>query len=202
MNNILKLITCSFITISFIGCAPKLTYTEIYNLTNAQYVAFNENNIQYDYDNTLSKYIKEYGEEGYRKKLEKINESRINNEHKPIYNDIGDLKIQDLNKCKSTYFYKVKFIVDKAQMTPYLDSIALQNNYKIFGKNNVHFDSKTKILETRLRNEQVLILDRDKKWKVISLKSFEKDFYDRYYGKGFSKCVIGKSENSEYLLYW
>lgn len=62
-----------------------------------------------------------------------------------MFSDVGDLRIQDINKCNSTHFYNVKHIIDKTQMTPYLDSIALELNYKSYGKENVNFDSNSKI---------------------------------------------------------
>lgn len=183
------------------SCAPKLTYTEINKKVNANYIALSENDIEYEFNNTPLKFIKEYGEEGFRKRLQELYESRKESEYPPYYNDIGDLRIQDINKCNSTYFYKVKYIIDKVQTTPYLDSIALELNYKIYGKENVHFNPNLKILETRLRKEGLLILDKDNNWKFLLFEDFDEKMYDRIYGKEFSECVKSKVKTSDYLSY-
>jgi hypothetical protein len=184
------------------SCAPKLTFTEINKRVNANYIALNENEIEYEFNNTPLKFIKEYGEEGFRKKLQEIYESRKESEYPPFYNDIGDLRMQNINKCNSTYFYKVKYIIDKVQTTPYLDSTALEHNYKSYGKENVHFNPNLKILETRLRKEGLLILDKDNNWKFLLFEDFDEKMYDRIYGKGFSECVKSKVKTSDYLSYW
>ena len=202
MNNKYQLILLIIIFQTIISCAPKLTFTEIEETVNKKYIAFNENDMEYEYKNTPVKYLKEYGEDGFRKKLQKIYESKKNSKYPVMFNDIGDLKIQDINKCNSTYFYKVKYLIDRAQMTPYLDSTALELNYKDYGKENVNFNPNSKILQTRLRKESILIYDKDKVWKFFNYEGFDKQSYDRYFGKGFSKCVKSKVDNSEYLPYW
>ncbi len=184
------------------SCAPKLTFTEINERVNAEYIALNENDIEYDFNNTPVKFIKEYGEEGFRKKLQAIYELRKENKYPPLYNDIGDLRMQDINKCNSTYFYKVKYIVDKVQTTPYLDSTALEFNYKSYGKENVHFNSNLKILETRLKKEGLLVLDKDNNWKFLLFEDLDEKMFDRIYGKEFSGCVKSKVNTSDYLSYW
>jgi len=202
MNNKYQLILLIIIFQTIISCAPKLTFTEIEERVNKEYIAFNKNDTEYEYHNTPVKYLKEYGEKGFRKKLQKIYELRKKSKYPIMFNDIGDLKIQDINKCKSTYFYKVKYIVDKAQMTPFLDSIALELNYKNYGKENVNFNPNSKILHTRLHKESILIFDKDKVWKILSFTDFDNRLYDRLFGKGFSKCLKSKVNNSEYLPYW
>jgi hypothetical protein len=187
---------------TFNSCAPKLTFTEIEERVNADYIAFNENDVEYEFNNTPVKYLKGYGEEGFRKKLQKTYESRKKSKYPPLFDDIGDLRTQEINKCNSTYFYKVKYIVDKAQMTPYLDSIALELNCKHYGKENVNFNQNSKILQTRLKKEGILIFDKDKVWKLLNYKSFDEQSYDIYFGKGFSECVKKKVDNSDYLPYW
>jgi hypothetical protein len=179
-----------------------LTFTEIKERVNADYIAFNENDFNYEFNNTPVKYVKGYGEEGFKNKLQKIHESRKKNKFPPLFNDIGDLRTQDINKCNSSYFYKVKYIIDKAQMTPYIDSIALELNYKSYGKDNVSFNPNSKILQIRLKKESILIFDKDKTWKLLNYKSFDEQSYDIYFGKGFSKCVKKKVDNSDYLPYW
>jgi len=184
------------------SCAPKLTFTEIEERINEKYTAFKENDIEYEFKNTPVKYLKDYGEKGFRKKLKKIYELRKKSKYPPLFNDIGELRIQDINKCNSTYFYKVKYIIDKAQMTPYLDSTALELNYKNYGKNNVSFNPNSKILQTRLRKENILIFDKDRVWKLLTFKDFDEQLYDRLLGKGFSKCLKSKVDKSDYLPYW
>ncbi len=201
MNNKYQLIFLIIIFQIIISCTPKLTLTKIEESVNKKYIAFNKNDMEYEYNNIPVKYLKEYGEDGFRKKLLKISESKKKNKYPIIFNEIGDLKVQDINKCNSTYFYKVKYLVDKAQMTPYLDSTALERNYKSYGKENVYFNPNSNILQTRLRKESILIYDKDKVWKLFNYEGFYKQSYDRYFGKGFSKCVKTKVDNSEYLPY-
>ena len=196
-----RLILFIIIIQTFGSCAPKLTFTEIEDRINANYIAFNENDIEYEFNNTPVKYIMGYGEEGFRKKLQKIYESRKKSKNRPLFNDIGNLRIQDINKCNSTYFYKVEYEVDKVQMTPYLDSIALEHNYKNYGKENVNFNPNSKILQIREKKEQILILDKDKEWKLLNYNDSEMQYLNKYYGKGFSECVQRKVTNSEYLPY-
>ena len=207
MNTIIKMIRKNQLILliiifqSLYSCAPKLTFTEIDERVNKEYIAFNENDIEYNYYNTPVKYLAEYGEEGFRKKLQKTYESRKKSKYPVLFNDIGELRVQDINKCNSTYFYKVKYIVDKAQITPYMDSIALERNYKSYGKENVSFNPNSKILQTRLRKESILILDKDKVWKLLNFTDFDNQLYDRLFGKDFSKCVKSKVDNSDYLPY-
>lgn len=184
------------------SCAPKLTFTEIEERINENYTAFNDNNIEYEFKNTPVKYLKDYGEKGFRKKLQEFYELRKKNEYPPLFSNVSDVRMQDINKCNSTYFYKVKYIVDKTQMTPYLDSTALELNYKIYGKENVNFHPNSKFLQTRLRKERILIFDKDKVWKLLEYKDLDEQMYDTYFGKGFSKCVKSKVDNSDYLPYW
>ncbi|MFD0975442.1 hypothetical protein [Salinimicrobium gaetbulicola] len=178
-----------------------MTFTEIEKRINSNYTAFNENDVEYEFGNKPVKYLKEYGEEGVREKLQEIYKLRKTRKYPILYDEIGDLRIQDINKCNSTYFYKVKYIVDKAQMTPYLDSTALERNYKSYGKDNVSFNPNSKILETRITKENILVLDKDKVWKLLDFKDFDEQLYDRFFGKGFSKCLKTKVKESDYLPY-
>ncbi|WP_136482346.1 hypothetical protein [Cognatitamlana onchidii] len=202
MINKLQLISILLIFLSFFNCAPKLTYIEIKEKVNNKYIALNEKDFEYEYNNLPEKYIMEYGEEGLIKKLQETYELRKKDKFPITYDDIGDFKIQPINKCNSTYFYKVKYIVDKVQMTPYLDSLALERNYKNYGKENVSFNSILKILEVRLYKEDILIFDKDKVWKLLAFKDFDSQLYDRLFRKGFSECVKTKIDNAEYLPYW
>ena len=87
-------------------------------------------------------------------------------------------------------------------MTPYLDSTALELNYRNYGKENVNYNPNSKILQTRLQEESILIFDKDNEWKMLSFKDFDNQLYDRLFGKGFSECLKSKVDNSEYLPYW
>jgi hypothetical protein len=184
------------------SCAPKLTFSEIEEKLNNKYIASNENDYEYEFNNIPVKFLKEYGEDVLKKKLQKTYETRKKDEYPTNFGNIGELKIQAQNKCRSTYFYKVKYIIDKAEMTPYLDSTALELNYKIYGKENVNFNSNSKILETRQREENIIIFDKDKMWKLMPFEAFDEKMYDRIFGKGFSKCLKSKVSNSDYLQYW
>jgi hypothetical protein len=184
------------------SCAPILTFTEIESRVNESYKAFNENNIEYEFKNTPIKYLKEYGEKGYKKKLLEIYELRKNNKYPPNYSEIGSLRIQAINKCNSTYFYKVKYLIDKTQHTPFIDSTALALNYKEYGRKNVNFLPKVKILQVREKKEEILILDKDRKWKLLTFNNSDMKTYDLYFGKGFSKCIKSKVSSSDYLPYW
>jgi len=180
------------------SCAPKLTFTEIEEKINASYTAFHEGDVEYMLKNQPKQALKEYGENGYRKNLLKVFNGKRTNI--PQFNDIGELRIQDRNKCNSTYFYKVKYLVDKAEFTPYLDSTALELNYKEYGKENVNFLSNAKILQTRLKKEEILIFDKGRKWILLDYDS-NMEYLNRYYGDGFSECIKSKVDSSNYLPY-
>ncbi|MCT4697515.1 hypothetical protein, partial [Tenacibaculum haliotis] len=140
------------------GCAPKLTYTEIENRINKDYNAFNDGNVEYEMKNTIKKYLKEYGKDGFRKMIKKRYSNRGNH---PYFN-VGSIKIQDRNKCNSTYFYNTKYTVDKSEITPYIDSTALKLNYKEYGRENVNFNPNSKILQIRMEKKGILIFDKDR----------------------------------------
>ena len=198
-HNKLILLIVSFYTLN--SCAPKLTFTEIEERINENYIALSENDIEYEYKNTPIKYIKKYGEEEFREKLEKIFILRKKNKYPISIGSVGDLKIQDIRKCNSTYFYNVRYLLDISQFTPYLDSIALERNYKKYGKENVHFLSNAKILETRQKKDAILIFDKDKEWKLLEYSNLDEQKYDTYFGNGFIKCIQTEINNSEYHGY-
>jgi len=168
---------------------------------NTDYIAFNENDLEYEIRNTPVKFVKEYGEDGNRETLKEIHDIRAKREYRPYYSDIGNLKVKSRSKCNSTYYYEVKFIVDRTEITPYLDSTALKLNYKEYGKENVNFNLNSKMLETRRTVKKMLFFDKDKEWKVLKLLSLNDKIYDHIFGKGFQKCVENKSETTEYLPY-
>jgi hypothetical protein len=175
-----------------------LTFTEIEEKINASYTAHFEGDIEYMIQNNPKQAVKEYGEDGLRKNLLKVFNGKRTNI--PRFNDIGELRIQDRNKCNSTYFYKVKYLVDKTQYTPYLDSTALELNYKDYGKENVFFNSNSKFLQIREKKERVLILDKGRNWILLDYDS-NMQYLDRYYGDGFSECIKVKVGSSNYLPY-
>ena len=203
MNFLKSRLICFIVVVqTFVGCAPKLTFTEIEKRVNLDYTASNENDIEYEFQNTPVKYLKEYGREGFREKLQEIYELRKTSKYPIIFDKIGDLRIQDIDKCNSTYFYKVKYVIDKVQMTPYLDSTALERNYKNYGRNNVNFNPNSDILEIRLTKESILVFDKDKEWKLLDYEDFDEQLYNRLFGTGFSDCLKAKVKESDYLPYW
>jgi len=195
---LLRFLVLPLMFCAFTSCSPTLTFTEVEERINSDYTAFNEGNVEYEVGNTPKKYLKEYGENGVRKKIQEIYSDR---KYPSSFGVIGELKIQDRNKCLSTYFYKVKYLVDKVQMTPYLDSTALKLNYKSYGKKNVKFNPNSKILQIRLTKEEILIFDKDRKWKLLPFDNFDSQLFDRIFGKGFSECIKSEVGNSEYLPY-
>lgn len=183
MMNYSKLLAYCLLICIFYSCAPKLSISEIELRINKKNTASFEGDVEYLLKNTPKKYLKEYGESLFREKLTKIYDNR----KYPIgYSDIGELAIQDRNKCNSFYYYKVTYKVTKAQMTPYLDSTALKLNQDKYGKKNVIFNSNSKILHVTEDKNSILIFDKDRKWKVLNL---DKKNLDKYYGGGFSKCL-------------
>lgn len=143
-NKYVKILCLSLLFGSLTCCSPKLNYTEIKERINADYSAFNEGNIDYELQNIPKKYVKEYGEKGLKEKLHRIYSNRTN----PLnFGEIGELRIQERNKCNSIYYYKTKFTVDKIEFTPYLDETVLERNYKSYGKENVSFNSNSKMLQ-------------------------------------------------------
>lgn len=196
-NKIRKLFTCFIIFGATFGCAPKLTITDIESRINKDYTAFNEGDVEYEIKNMANKYLKLRGENGVRKSLVASYKNRKN---PPYFGKIGDLALQDRKKCNSTYYYYVKYKVNKSEFTPYLDSTALQLNYKIYGKESVYFNTNSKILEVIEKKSRILYLDKDRVWKLENYSSDMK-YLNRYFGKGFSECVQSNVLNSEFIPY-
>lgn len=192
-----KALTFFFLIFTLTSCSPKLTFTDIEKRINEDYTAFNDGNVEYELKNTPKEYIKEYGANGLKEKFHRIYENRTN---QPYFSDIGELRIQDRSKCNSTYYYKVKYTVDKVQMTPYLDSIALKFNENEHGKENVDFNSNSKLLQIRQKKEKLLVYDKDKNWKLLNYNS-NMQYLNRYFGKEFSECIQLKVKNSNYITY-
>ncbi|MEN3325193.1 hypothetical protein VP395_15790 [Mariniflexile soesokkakense] len=180
----------------FFGCSPKLNISELQNRINTHYTATNENNVEYFYKNIPTKYIKEYGEEGLRKKLHKM---YVENKNEAFYDEIGQLAVMERHKCNSTYYYKTKYTVDKVEHTPYLDSIALKRNQKEYGIEHVNFNPNSKILQVRQKKESILLFDKkSKEWIFLDYDSDMKHL-NKYFGNDFSDCL--KTNNSNYINY-
>lgn len=183
---------------AFFSCSPTLNISELEKRINTHYTASNEGNVEYFYKNTPAKFIKEYGEDGLRKKLHEMYDNKENPE---FFNEIGELSVQDRKKCNSTYYYKVKYIVDRAQHTPYLDSTALKLNQKEYGIEHVNFNTNSKILQVRENKETILLFDKKiKEWIFLDYNSDLK-YLDRYFGNGFSDCIQTNVNNTNYISY-
>lgn len=182
--NYSKIFGLSLIVFFSYSCAPKLSYSEIELKINELNTASFEGDIEYLLKNTPSKYLKEFGENNFREKYSKLYDNR----KYPIgYSDIGELTVQDRNKCNSYYYYKASYKVSKSQMTPYLDSTSLKLNENKYGKRNVTFNSNSKILNVTEIKNSLLIFDKDSSWKVLNLN--EKNL-DKFYGNGFFNCIV------------
>ena len=185
-----KLLICFIIFGTSFGCSPKLTITDIENRINRDYTAFNEGDVEYFVNNTPKKSLKKYGKEGYRKKLKKIYNEK--SDYPLEFSEIGDLHVQDRKKCNSSYYYKVKYIVDKTKMTPYMDSTALMLNYKDYGKQNVSFNTNSKFLQIRQFMSKVLVFDKDRRWKLLGYEKYNIQSLNDDYGIGFCECIQKK----------
>jgi hypothetical protein len=174
---------------SFLSCARKLNVSEIKLKINSRNTALFEGNVDQIVKNTPKKYLKTYGESSFRELLTKV----YSNKKDPIlYSNIGDLHIQDNGKCNSYSYYKVTYRVRSSQMTPYLDSIALLRNEKKYGEENVTFLYNSKILEISEEKSEILIFDKDHRWKIIN---YDMETLLENYGSKFLDC-IEKVENN------
>jgi len=185
MKNVLNLLFYFLLFQIIISCAPKLYIYEIENKIKEDNIAMSRGDVEYIFDNMPKKYVKEYGKVGLREKLMKI----YKNKNYPLfaYMNIDKLDVHSVDKCNSYYYYKVIYRVTKMQFTPYLDSTALLLNKKIYGPNNVKFDSISNNLYVTRKENKVLIFDKDKKWKIFSIKNAS--YLDKYYGVGFFDCI-------------
>ncbi len=181
--NFTKLLIYCLLFCAFYSCIPKLNISEIELRINNDNTLLFEGDVEYLMKNTPKKYLREYGKTAYREKLTKIYDNRPY----PVgYSNIGELVIQDRDKCNSFYYYKVTYKVTEVQLTPYLDSTALKRNQKKYGKENVFFNSNIKSLHITGVKNKILIFDKDREWKVLNLNE---EFLDENYGDGFSKCL-------------
>ncbi len=187
-----KVIKFSFFAILVIcsNCAPKLNLYQIEKKINIDYEADFQGDIEYMLKSIPVKDIDRNGIERYRKAFKNI----YNNKRKyPVnYSDIGELDVKGNGKCHSYNYYDVTYLVTKSQMTPYIDSSALERNYKKYGKENVYFNKSSKILDITERKHKILVLDKDRVWKILSydIKSLEESFGDK-----FAKCIDAAPRN-------
>lgn len=178
-----KIITYSFIFCLFYNCSPKLKVYEIEQKLNENHEALFKGDIEALLKNIPKRYMIEQGEDNLRKVLVK----RYSNVKYPIRNsEISNLNILDKGKCNSFYYYKVNFISDKSQITPYLDSIALKLNEEKYGREHVSFNPNSKILQIREKKTKILVLDKDKNWKILNLDG---QSLSENYGEKFWFCI-------------
>lgn len=150
--------------------------------------AISENDIEYTVNNTPYKYWKSYSKEGIRANLKKnytIGEVSV------VFGEISGLKVQNKKRCNSFnyyyyYYYYATFFVQEAWYAKYLDSTALEFYYQEYGKNNVNFNSNSKILTIVDTKKKVVIFDKDRKWKVLIIND---EFLGKNYGEDFSDCL-------------
>tara|TARA_R110002033_G_C3791729_1_gene230381 strand:+ start:23 stop:646 length:624 start_codon:yes stop_codon:yes gene_type:complete len=198
IKKLIKITVYSLLFCALFSCSPTLNISELEKRINTHYTASNEGNVEYFYENTPAKFIKEYGKDGLIKKLHEMYDDQENPE---FFNEIGELSVQERNKCNSTYYYKVKYIVDRSQHTPYLDSTALKLNQKKYGIEHVNFNPNSKILQVRENKETILLFDKKiKKWIFLEYNSDMK-YLDRYFGNGFSDCIQTNVNSSTYISY-
>lgn len=188
----------SFLFCVFLSCSPKLTISELKHKINKHYTASSEGDIEYFFINHPDKFVKEYGENSLREKLHQMYDNR---EFPEFYNSIGELNFQERNKCNSTYYYKVKYIVDRTQTTPYLDSTALKRNQEKYGIEHVHFNSNLKILQVRENKESLLLFDKKNKNWIFFEYNTDMKYLDRYFGNNFSNCLKTNVDSSDYLSF-
>ena len=179
-----KIIMINILVFFFLyGCSPVLNISEIEQRINNNYKALSEGNVEYLLRNTPKRALKEYGEKASEIYLHKTYDNRDN----PVYyNDIGQLVVQKRDRCNSYYYYKVDYIVDELQNTPYLDSTALELNQRKYGKEHVNFNPNSKILQIRKSKSKILVFDKDKRWKVLDN---DIQYLNDNYGEGFSDCI-------------
>jgi len=165
-----------------------LNIYEIERRINKDNTALLDGDVDYLLKNTPKKYLKEYGESEYKERLSKIYDNR---KYPVGYSNIGELDIEDRQKCNSYYYYKVTYKVTRAQMTPYLDSTALKRNHKEYGEENVIFNSNSKILHITKYRNKILIFDKDREWKVLVL---DEEILDDNYGDEFWVCSLTENK--------
>jgi Fe-S cluster assembly iron-binding protein IscA len=165
------------------GCTSNLSVFEIEDRINEYNTAMSKDDIDYEISNLPKKYLSNIEISSVKEKIQKIYDRT---EYPKVYSNIGELEILKEGKCNSFYFYKVKYKVTVAQMTPYLDSSALKYNYSKYGKENVSFKEKSKILHITKNDEKILIHDKDKNWKILNIY---KESLNKYFGNDFFSCI-------------
>ena len=171
----------------FSACAPSLTIYQIEKKINNNYKAFVDQNIDHMVENTPKEYLEAYGKKEVKEKLTKIFKNK--GESTKVYNKISSLHVRGRLKCNKYYFYTVSYKVKSTEYTPYIDSTALALNINNYGKKNVQLEGvRPNIFLTITKSEEeILIYDKDKKWKILHLNQ-EKSI-DKYYNHLFSKCL-------------
>lgn len=177
------LIVYSIFNIILLGCTSNLSTIEIEKRINEYNTAMSNGNIDYVINNLPKKYLRDNDVSMVKEKLQKLHNNR---EYPKAYSNIGELKITNEGKCNSYYFYKVKYKVKVAQITPYLDSNALKFNYTKYGKENVSFKDKSKILQITKNDEKILVNDVDRCWKILN---YNKQSLNKYFGDNFFSCT-------------
>ena len=125
------------------------------------------------------------------------------NEHRVVFTTEMGSKIFDFSYIEDEF--KVNFILEEMNKKILIN--ILKQDFKVLIANKLtvikaYEHTNSKILQTRLRKESILIFDKDKVWKFFNYDGFDKQSYDTYFGKGFSECVKKKVNNSDYLPYW
>lgn len=177
------LFLCTSFIVLLSSCNSSLSFFEIEERINEYYTAMSNGNIDYEINNLPKKYLLDIDVSMVKEKLQKLHNNR---EYPKAYSNIGELKITKEGKCNSHYYYKVRYEVKVAQMTPYLDSNALEFNYTKYGKENVSFKDNSKILQITKNDEKILIHDKDKNWKILNIY---KESLNTYFGENFSDCI-------------
>ncbi|WP_075342036.1 hypothetical protein [Tenacibaculum agarivorans] len=183
----IRSLALGLIFFSFFSCSQKLNLIQIEKKINERYRASFEGDIECLMNNVPIKVLKDLGDKKIREDYKSIYEEK--DEFPVFVSEISELKVNDEGKCESYRFYDVNYKVTKTTKTPYLDSTALKLNYKNYGKENVSFNSDTKILKVNQIQSFMLVLDKDYKWKVVpnDLKILASSF-----GDNFSKCIEKK----------
>lgn len=179
----------SVFLIAFIiyGCSPYLSDSKIIEKVNNAFQVTLDERADFTVQNTPSAYFD----------LNKKDRDVLKKEYAQFYrdqsadtdiswSDIKDVHVSDRLKCNNQLYYKIKYNYTKTEITPYLDSTALSLNIESYGKENVFFDKLSSVLTLNITEESIIVLDKDKSWKILPIEGVDND---TYYGTGFSKCV-------------
>jgi len=176
------LLLCAVFIIIY-GCASNLSVFEIEDRINEYNTAMSNDDIDYTISNLPKKYLHDNDVSMVKEKLQKLYNNR---EYPKAFSNIGELKILKEGKCNSHYFYKVRYKVKVAQITPYLDSTALEFNYSKYGKENVSFKDNSKILQITKNDKKIIVNDVDRNWKILN---YNRESLNKYFGNDFFNCT-------------